>query len=50
MATQRAKIAGKEHFKAKQVEPLATTAPTDGAIPATDRLAATPYHRGRTPH
>ena len=48
VATQRAKIAGKEHFKAKQVKPLATTAQADGAIPATDRPAATPCHQGRT--
>ena len=48
VVTQRVKIAGKEHFKAKQGKPPATTAPADGAIPATDRPAATPYHRGRT--
>ena len=48
MATQRAKIAGKERSKALQVKPLATTAPADGAIRAMDRQVATPYHRGRT--
>ena len=41
-------IAWKEPFKARQVKPLATTAPADGAIPATDRPAATPYHQDRT--
>ena len=47
-ATQRAKIAWKEHSKPLQVKPPATTAPADGEIPATARPAATPYHRVRT--
>jgi hypothetical protein len=48
VATPHAKIAGKERSKALQVKPLATTAPADGAMTATVRPAATPYHRGRT--
>ena len=48
VAARRAKIAWKEPFKPRQVKPPATTAPADGAIPATDRPVATPYHRGRT--
>ena len=48
-ATQHVKIVRKERFNPLRVKPPATTAPTDGAIPATDRPVATPYHRGRTP-
>ena len=48
VATQRVKIAWKEPFKARPVKPPATTAPVDGAILATDRPVATPYHRGRS--
>ena len=47
-AVQCAKIVWKEHFKPPQVKLLATNAPADGVIPATDQPAATPYHPGRT--
>tara|TARA_B110000090_G_scaffold174060_1_gene195415 strand:- start:326 stop:523 length:198 start_codon:yes stop_codon:yes gene_type:complete len=48
VATQRAKIAWKERFKTMRVKQLALNAPVDGAIRATVRPAATPYHRDRT--
>ena len=48
VATPHATIAWKGRSKALQVKPLATTAPADGGTRATDRPAATPYHRGRT--
>ena len=35
-------------FKICPATPRALNAPVDGAIPATDRPAATLYHRGRT--
>jgi hypothetical protein len=50
VATQRAKIVWKEDFKTMRVRQLALNAPADGAIRATGRPAATPYHRGRTSH
>ena len=48
VATQCAKIVLKEHSKVLQVKQSVSTAPVAGAIPATDRPGATPYHRGRT--
>ena len=45
---QNVKPVSSGSFKIYPATPRALNAPTDGAIPATDRPAAIPYHQGRT--